>query len=102
MLDPSEAKALAEAISEVDRHYKIPVVNEKHQALISLAVVSVSIYGPRVMGARPPPPAPGPVQGPTPGASAEVFEGSAPAANGFDAAEWDSSFIGGGVKPPSH
>lgn len=48
-LDENEAKALAQAIGEVSKHYAIPGISEKHAALGVLFGVLLSIYGPRVV-----------------------------------------------------
>lgn len=47
-LENGEAKALAEAIAEVNRHYHIPGLRPDHAAVVSLAVVVFVTYGKRV------------------------------------------------------
>jgi hypothetical protein len=46
-LEPEEARELALALAHVEEYYPIPVPEEKHRALISLALVAGRIYGKR-------------------------------------------------------
>jgi flagellar basal body-associated protein FliL len=43
-LAPEQAAALAARISDVNRHYSLPVMKAEHVALIALAVTAVPIY----------------------------------------------------------
>lgn len=47
-LMPDEAKAIAQAIAEVNRHYKVPGLNPAHAAIVSLIIVIGGTYGKRV------------------------------------------------------
>lgn len=46
-LEKREAKALAEAIAEVSKHYNIPGIDPKMAAVVSLIIVAGQIYVPR-------------------------------------------------------
>lgn len=48
-LQESEAKSLAAAISEVEKHYKIPGMSEERAAILGLVLVAGSIYAPRII-----------------------------------------------------
>ena len=48
-LETDEAKDLAEAIRELEKHYNIPVVNPKHMAILTLLGVAGRVYVPRAM-----------------------------------------------------
>lgn len=47
-LEREEAKALAQAIAEVSKHYKIPGVSPEHASIASLVFVIFVTYGKRV------------------------------------------------------
>jgi hypothetical protein len=47
-LDPAEAHAIAGAISEVNKYYKIPGIRPDHAAIASLIIVLSVTYGKRV------------------------------------------------------
>lgn len=49
IIDTEESKALSEAISTVAELYPIPLLDEKSQAWIALAMCAGGIYGPRVI-----------------------------------------------------
>jgi hypothetical protein len=60
-LEKSEAKAIAEALAEVSKHYSIPGLDPKHAAIMSLALVIAVTYGKRVpfiLGGKAMPPTP--------------------------------------------
>lgn len=46
-LEKREAKALAEAIADVSKHYNIPGIDPKMAAVVSLVIVAGQIYVPR-------------------------------------------------------
>lgn len=48
-LQENEAKSLAAAIAEVEKHYKIPGMSEEHAAILGLVLVAGSIYAPRII-----------------------------------------------------
>jgi methylase of polypeptide subunit release factors len=48
-LEEDEAKALAERIAEVNRHYPMPVINPAHASLIALATCAAGLYIPRII-----------------------------------------------------
>lgn len=48
-LQENEARDLSRAIAAVNKHYALPGLNPKHQALLGLGVVAGRIYAPRVM-----------------------------------------------------
>lgn len=47
-LEPAKARALAQALAEVQRHFNVVEVDPKWMALGALCVVSVNVYGPMV------------------------------------------------------
>ena len=100
-LEPAEAHDLAVALAKVEEYYPIPMPEEKHRALFSLALVAGRVYGKRaapLFGFAPRPaapvnpspqtasaPAPAPtLNGARGGADAELDLSAAPA-SWFDA-----------------
>lgn len=51
MLEDGEAKALAEALAEVNRHFPTSI-NPKYAALMNLGAVAGMIYVPRILNMR--------------------------------------------------
>lgn len=49
VLSEDESKKLAEAITSVTELYDIPLMDEKTQVWVNLAMVAGSIYGPRIV-----------------------------------------------------
>ena len=49
MLEESEAKQLAAAVTAVSELYELPFLDEKSQAWIGLGFVAATIYGPRIV-----------------------------------------------------
>ena len=47
-LEKDEAKSIAEALAEVNRHYSIPGINPAHASIASLAFILALTYGKRV------------------------------------------------------
>jgi len=47
-LEKEEARAIAEALAEVNRHYKIPGINPAHASIVSLLFVVTVTYGKRI------------------------------------------------------
>lgn len=47
-LEKDEARAMAEALAEVNRHYKIPGLNPAHAAIISACFVIGGTYAKRI------------------------------------------------------
>ncbi len=72
-LADDEARAMASAIAEVNRHYRMPGLKPEHAALLGLGAVTIQVYGGKVKavmakagkgkGKAPAPAAGGPVAG---------------------------------------
>lgn len=52
MLTEDESKMLANAVNKVTELYDIPILSEKSQAWMGLAIAAGTIYGPRLMTAK--------------------------------------------------
>ena len=48
VLENNEARVIAEALGEVNKHYKIPGLRPDHASVASLIIVLLTIYGKRV------------------------------------------------------
>jgi hypothetical protein len=52
MLSEDESKMLANAVNKVTELYDIPILSEKSQAWMGLAIAAGTVYGPRLMTAK--------------------------------------------------
>lgn len=85
-INDDEAKRLASALAEVNRHYQLPVISPKHMALATLAWTAGSIYVPRALAISGHSPTPRPVPRPEPPVTGAVTPtGDAAGTNGAGA-----------------